>query len=105
MSATNDGNSSVLGVTVDPSIDVQLRGMARPNRRVGVKYSGACWVTVVELDGTFMEWILYDGEQIIARDNTSMELLEPVYARELFLEVTSDETVQYSITVTKAKDL
>jgi len=58
----------------------------------------------VDIDGTYMEWILYDGEQVIARDNSNMELLEPVYARELYIEITSDDVLPYTVTVTRAKE-
>jgi len=52
-----------------------------------------------------MEWALYDADTLLAHDNSSMELLEPVHARELYISVTGDETVNYTLTITKSKEL
>jgi hypothetical protein len=89
---------------METTIDKTIKGIARPNRKVRIKCE-PCWITIVEIDGTFMEWALYDADTLLAHDNSSMELLEPVHARELYISVTGDETVNYTLTITKSKEL
>lgn len=84
--------------------DLVQEGVARPNRKVKV-VEGNYWVYQVEIDGVFSEFELYDGANLITRENTSLELPAPIHISELYIKITSDETCRYKIMLTPAKDV
>ena len=84
--------------------DTTFTGVARPNRKVEVG-KGNFWVYQVDIEGQFSEFELYDGNTLVTRENTSLELPAPIQVHELYIQIDSDQTCKYSILATPAKDL
>jgi hypothetical protein len=82
---------------------MEFKGVVRPNRKhhIGV---GPFWVESVELEGSWMEFILWDNETVIARGDVSLEFNEPVYSRDLYITITGEETCKYRIIASQAQE-